>query len=87
MKILKIRYVFDSHTGIDYLIGFYHLLRVYLKRDQHIALFGPPGFLANVEGKLGAYIWNLVKNYTNDLELAVTEIHGEFSHNQALSLP
>lgn len=74
-KILKIRYVFVSHTHMDHFIGFDHLLRICLGRDQHISLFGPPGFLANVEGKLGAYTWNLVKNYTNDFELAVTEVH------------
>lgn len=74
-KILKIRYIFVSHTHIDHFIGFDHLLRICLGRDQHISLFGPPGFLANVEGKLGAYTWNLVKNYTNDFVLEVTEIH------------
>lgn len=74
-KILKIRYIFVSHTHIDHFIGFDHLLRICLGRDQHISLFGPPGFLANIEGKLGAYTWNLVKNYTNDFELTATEIY------------
>ncbi len=74
-KILKIRYIFVSHTHIDHFIGFDHLLRICLGRDQHISLFGPPGFLANIEGKLGAYTWNLVKNYTNDFEMTVSEIH------------
>jgi len=60
---------------MDHFIGFDHLLRICLGRNQHISLFGPPGFLANVESKLGAYTWNLVQNYTNDFELAVTEIH------------
>jgi len=74
-KILNVRYVFVSHTHMDHFIGFDHLLRICLGRNQHIALFGPPGFLANVENKLGAYTWNLVQNYTNDFELAVTEVH------------
>ncbi|MEN6622462.1 MAG: MBL fold metallo-hydrolase [Smithella sp.] len=74
-KILKIKYIFVSHTHIDHFIGFDHLLRICLGRDQHISMFGPPGFLANVEGKLGAYTWNLVKNYTNNFELTATEIH------------
>ena len=74
-KILKIRYIFVSHTHMDHFIGFDHLLRICLGRNQHISLFGPPGFLANMESKLGAYTWNLVKNYTNDFELTVTEIH------------
>jgi len=74
-KILKIRYIFVSHTHMDHFIGFDHLLRICLGRNQHISLFGPPGFLEKVESKLGAYTWNLVENYTNDFELAVTEIH------------
>lgn len=74
-QIRKLKYVFVSHTHMDHFIGFDHLLRICLGRDQHIALFGPPGFLNNVESKLGAYTWNLVENYTNDFELAVSEIH------------
>lgn len=74
-QIRKLRYVFVSHTHMDHFIGFDHLLRICLGRDQHIALFGPPGFLANVESKFGAYTWNLVRNYTNDFELAATEVH------------
>ena len=74
-QIRKLRYVFVSHTHMDHFIGFDHLLRICLGRDQHISLFGPPGFLANVESKFGAYTWNLVQNYTNDFELAATEVH------------
>jgi len=74
-QIRKIRHILVSHTHMDHFIGFDHMLRICLGRNQHISLFGPPGFLANVESKLGAYAWNLVKNYTNDFELAVTEVH------------
>jgi ribonuclease Z len=77
-QIRKLRYVFVSHTHMDHFIGFDHLLRICLGRDQDIALFGPPGFLTNVESKLGAYTWNLVENYTNDFELAVSEIHENY---------
>lgn len=74
-KILKIRYIFVSHAHLDHFIGFDHLLRICLGRDRHISLFGPPGFLERVESKLKGYTWNLVENYTNDFELAVTEVH------------
>lgn len=74
-QIRKIRHIFVSHTHMDHFIGFDLLLRICLGRDQHISLFGPPGFLTNVESKLGAYTWNLVRNYTNDFELAATETH------------
>jgi ribonuclease Z len=74
-KLLKINHIFVSHTHMDHFIGFDHLLRVCLGRDKRLTLFGPPGFIGNVESKLGAYTWNLVENYTNDFLLSVTEIH------------
>jgi len=74
-KLLKINHIFVSHTHMDHFIGFDHLLRVCLGRDKRLSLFGPPGFIGNVESKLGAYTWNLVENYTNDFLLSVTEVH------------
>ncbi len=74
-KLLKVNHIFVSHTHVDHFIGFDHLLRVCLGRDKHLSLFGPPGFIGNVESKLGAYTWNLVENYTNDFVLTVTEVH------------
>ncbi len=76
-KILKIDHVFVTHTHMDHFIGFDHLLRICLGRDKHISLFGPPGFIRNVESKLGAYTWNLVENYTNEFVLSVTEVFPE----------
>jgi len=61
--LLKVTDIFVSHTHIDHFIGFDHLLRVVLGRDRTIRLFGPPGLIANVEGKLSGYIWNLVEGY------------------------
>lgn len=74
-EILKIGHIFVSHTHVDHFIGFDTILRVCLGRNQRIGLFGPPGFLDRVEGKLQGYTWNLVENYSNDFELLVTEIH------------
>jgi ribonuclease Z len=73
--ILKISHIFVSHTHMDHFIGFDHILRICLGRDRHISLFGPPGFIKNVESKIASYSWNLVENYTNDFALHVTEIH------------
>ncbi len=73
-QILRIGYIFISHTHMDHFIGFDHLLRICLGRDMHISLFGPPGFRKNVEGKLAAYTWNLVRGYPNDFLLRVTEV-------------
>jgi len=74
-KLLKISHIFVSHTHMDHFIGFDHLLRILLGRDKSLSLFGPPGFVKNVESKIAAYTWNLVENYSNDFELLVTEIH------------
>jgi ribonuclease Z len=77
--ILKISHVFVTHTHMDHFIGFDRLLRLFLGREQQLHMFGPPGFLKNVEGKLSAYSWNLVKHYSNALALRVTEVHPEHS--------
>ncbi|QTA81738.1 Beta-lactamase domain-containing protein [Desulfonema limicola] len=73
--ILKISHVFISHTHMDHFAGFDRLLRLFLGRDKEIFLYGPPGFIKNVEGKLAAYSWNLVKNYQNRFSLNVAEVH------------
>jgi ribonuclease Z len=61
--LLKITHVFVSHTHMDHFIGFDHLLRIFLARELHIDLFGPPGIIANVRGKLAGYTWNLIESY------------------------
>lgn len=76
-KLLKVDYIFVSHTHMDHFIGFDHLLRLCLGRNKHLHLFGPPGFLQHLEHKLMAYTWNLVENYTNDFAIIATEVHPE----------
>jgi len=71
--LLKVSHIFVSHTHIDHFIGFDRLLRIVLGRNKTIKLFGPPGFIANVEGKLNSYTWNLIKDHS--LVLDVLEIH------------
>jgi len=67
--LLKVTDVFVSHTHVDHFIGFDHLLRIALGRDRVIRLFGPPGIIANIEGKLSGYTWNLVEGYTLAFEV------------------
>ena len=50
------------------------LLRVVLERKDRIALFGGPGFVAQVEHKLRAYAWNVVHRHAVELVLDVREI-------------
>lgn len=68
-RIMRISDVFISHTHIDHFIGFDHLLRLLLGRDKKLRVFGPPGIIRNVEGKLSAYTWNLVDEYTFAIEV------------------
>ncbi len=72
--ILKISHIFVTHTHIDHFAGFDRLLRLMLGRNKTLFLYGPRGFIKNVEGKLAGYTWNLVKNYTDSLVLEVAEI-------------
>ena len=73
--LLKISHVFVSHTHMDHFVGFDRLLRLFLGREKKLYMYGPKGFLKNVEGKLAGYSWNLVKNYSNLFALIVTEVH------------
>ena len=76
-EILKTSHIFITHTHMDHFIGFDRLLRLFLGREQHLHLYGPEGFLKNVEGKLAGYSWNLVKHYSYPLVLHVTEVYPE----------
>jgi ribonuclease Z len=75
-KLLRISHVFVTHAHMDHFIGFDWLLRILLGREKDLQLFGPAGFLAQVEHKLRAYTWNLVHNYLSDFTLRVTEVDG-----------
>lgn len=73
-KILRTTHVFVSHTHMDHFIGFDRLLRICLGRDRPLALYGPDGFIGQVEHKLSAFTWNLVENYAVDLEITACEL-------------
>lgn len=83
-KILRLTDVFVSHTHMDHFFGFDWLLRLCLGRDLRIRMFGPAGFLAQVEHKLSAYTWNLVANYATDFSLEVTEVLSDTVARRAL---
>lgn len=74
-KILKISDAFVSHTHIDHFIGFDFLIRLMLNREKTLKIYGPPGFLANVEGRLAGYTWNLTSGYSFAVE--AVEIHDD----------
>lgn len=73
-QLVRVTDVFVSHTHMDHFMGFDRLLRVSLGRNVRLRLFGPPGFVEQVQHKLGAYTWNLVENYSADFVLEAWEI-------------
>ena len=72
-RLLRANEIFVSHTHMDHFIGFDAILRVALGRGKTLRLFGPPGLIDNVQGKLRGYTWNLVDGYP--LTLDVQEFH------------
>ena len=75
--LLKTSHIFVSHTHMDHFIGFDHIVRLLLGRAVNLSLYGPTGFLDNINGKLKAYTWNLVQNYKEALTLTATEIRAD----------
>lgn len=71
--IQKISKIFITHTHIDHFAGFDHILRLSIDMKKTISIYGPPGFIGNVQGKLSGYYWNL-KDSIN-LNYDVFEIH------------
>ena len=72
-RLLRANEIFVSHTHMDHFIGFDAVLRVALGRGKTLRLFGPPGLIDNVQGKLRGYTWNLVDGYP--LTIEVQEFH------------
>ena len=54
-KIQRLEHVFVSHAHIDHFIGFDRPLRVLVGREKTIRLYGPSGFIEQVQHKLLAY--------------------------------
>jgi ribonuclease Z len=78
-KILRVSEVFVSHMHMDHFNDFDWMLRLMLGRGKRLRLFGPRGFIDSLGHKLGAYTWNLVHNYEEDLVIEATELHdGDF---------
>ena len=73
-KILRLSHVFVSHAHMDHFMGFDWLLRISLGRETGITLFGPSGFIDQVQHKLAAYTWNLVERYPGGFTVVAHEL-------------
>ena len=58
--IKRIDSIFISHTHMDHFIGFDKIIRVSLPDEKEFNIYGPKGIIANVEGKLSGYTWNIL---------------------------
>ncbi|RMG01773.1 MAG: ribonuclease Z [Nitrospirae bacterium] len=74
-QINIISHLFITHTHIDHFIGFDRILRVVLRREKPLIIYGGPGITEKVEGKLRGYTWNLIEEYP--VSLIVHELDGE----------
>jgi ribonuclease Z len=73
-KLLRVSHLLVSHGHMDHWAGFDQFLRLVLGRERTIRVLGPPGMIERVGHKLGAYTWNLLEGYPNDLVFEVTEV-------------
>lgn len=67
--IQKITDIFITHRHIDHFIGFDSVLRALLRRETPIRVYGPEGIIEGIEGKLGGYTWNLIRDYPAEIEV------------------
>ncbi|MCF8068111.1 MAG: ribonuclease Z [Desulfobacterales bacterium] len=72
--ILKLSHIFVTHTHMDHFTGFERVLRLFLGREKNLYIYGPKGFIKNIEGKLAGYTWNLVEHYEHSFTLHVAEV-------------
>jgi len=74
--LMRVTDAFVTHTHMDHFIGLDRLIRVHLQRSASLRVYGPAGFLGNVEGKLKSYTWNLSGGYP--LSILAFEVDGIF---------
>jgi len=68
-EVLSIKEILISHTHMDHFYGFDRILRGTLLSGKKIRVFGPPGIIKNVQGKIDSYTWNLIKSYPVSYEV------------------
>jgi len=82
-KLLRVAHAVVTHTHMDHFVGFDHLLRIALRREDPLAITGPAGFLESVRGRIAAYTWNLIASYP--VRLRVQEVDGGILRSEEYS--
>ena len=76
--LIKISDVFVTHMHMDHFIGFDVIIRMLLRRNSPVSFFGPEGIIERVQGKLGGYTWNIIREYPlviNVHEISEDQVH------------
>ncbi len=71
-ELMLVEHLFISHAHMDHFMGFDQVLRVILHRQTPLNVYGPPEIRRQVLAKLGAYTWNLTREYA--LEIRIHEV-------------
>jgi ribonuclease Z len=71
-RLLRVHYLFLSHTHLDHFIGFDSWMRVHLGSTNTLHIIGPTGTAQHVFHKIHGYVWNLAE--TVYLKFRVTEL-------------
>ncbi|HET6266948.1 MAG TPA: MBL fold metallo-hydrolase, partial [Acidobacteriota bacterium] len=71
-RLLRVKFLFLSHSHLDHFIGFDSWMRVHLGGEDTLHVIGPAGTADRVFHKIHGYVWNLAE--TVYLKFAVTEL-------------
>lgn len=76
-RLLRVSHAFVTHTHMDHFIGFDRLVRICVGRHAGLQLFGPPGFVDQVERRLAAYTWDRIDRYEMEFVIIATELDAQ----------
>ena len=82
-RLLRLSHVFVSHTHMDHFIGFDRLVRTCVGRHAGLHLFGPPGFVGQIERRLSAYTWDRTDRYEIEFVITATELDSLYTTRSA----
>ena len=60
-EVQNTKAVFISHTHIDHFVNFDSVIRHQIGTERRVVICGPAGIAKQVQAKLHAYTWNLIK--------------------------
>lgn len=71
--LLKVDYLFISHTHMDHFIGFDDLVRINIPQFKKLIIVGPEGIAQNIYHRLSSYSWNLLEK--DQINFLVKEVY------------